>query len=140
MMNKFRQWMYGRYGNDEMGMVLWIAAIVVMLAGGITGRFVKADNSVLAYVAFGLRIVSLGLLVWMMLRMFSKNIARRRAENYKWLSFWRKLKAIFVKRPDAKTHRYFKCPSCKQKVRVPRNIGKINITCPKCGTKFIKKT
>ena len=34
MMNKFRQWMYGRYGNDEMGMALWLAALVILLAGG----------------------------------------------------------------------------------------------------------
>ena len=140
MMNKFRQWMYGRYGNDEMGMALWLAALVILLAGGIVGIFAKTAGTVLAYIVLALRLISVGLLVWMMLRMFSKNIAKRRAENYKWLTFWRKLKGIFRKRPDAKTHRYFKCPSCRQTVRVPKNKGKISITCPKCGTKFIKKT
>ena len=34
----------------------------------------------------------------------------------------------------------FVCPTCKQKLRVPRGKGKISITCPKCATSFIKKT
>ena len=132
--------MYGRYGNDEMGIALWLVAIVIMLAGGIVGIFAKNAGSVLAYIVLAFRLISVGLLVWMLLRMFSRNIAKRRAENYKWLTFWRKIKGIFRRRPDAKTHRHFKCPFCKQTVRVPKNIGKISITCPKCGTKFVKKT
>ena len=36
--------------------------------------------------------------------------------------------------------RYFRCPNCKQKVRVPKGKGTIEIRCPKCNTKFIKRT
>lgn len=132
--------MYGRYGNDEMGFALWMIALVTMIAGGIMGMFTTVANSALSYIVMFLRLVSVVLLVWMLVRMFSRNIAKRRAENYKWLAFWRRVKALFRKCPDRKTYRYFKCPSCRQTVRVPRHKGKINITCPKCGTKFIKKT
>ena len=38
------------------------------------------------------------------------------------------------------TYRFFKCPQCKQTVRVPKGRGKICITCPKCKTEFIKKS
>jgi hypothetical protein len=38
------------------------------------------------------------------------------------------------------THRIFKCPQCKQALRVPRGKGKILITCQNCGHKFEKKT
>lgn len=38
------------------------------------------------------------------------------------------------------THRIFKCPKCKQPLRVPRGKGKILITCQNCGHKFQKKT
>jgi ribosomal protein L37AE/L43A len=38
------------------------------------------------------------------------------------------------------THRVFKCPKCKQPLRVPRGKGKILITCQNCGNKFQKKT
>lgn len=41
---------------------------------------------------------------------------------------------------DAKTYKYFACPNCSQKIRVPKGHGKIEITCPKCGEKFIKRT
>ena len=37
-------------------------------------------------------------------------------------------------------HRYYKCPKCRQSVRVPRGKGKISITCPRCREKFIRKT
>jgi len=138
MMNKLRQWMYGRYGNDEMGIATWILSLVLLIVAGILSAVAKTN--VLSYIALGVRVLATALLVWMICRMFSKNIAKRRAENYKFLAFARGFKGIFKKRPDAKTHRYFKCPGCGQTVRVPRNKGKINITCPKCGRKFIKKT
>lgn len=37
-------------------------------------------------------------------------------------------------------YKYFVCPRCRQKVRVPKGKGKICITCPKCGTEFIKRS
>lgn len=138
MMNKLRQWMYGRYGNDELSLGMWIVSLVLLVVSGVLSALAKTE--VLVYVAFGGRMLSIILLIWMMFRMFSRNIAKRRAENYKYLTFLRRIKGIFRRRPDAKTHRYFKCPGCGQTVRVPRNKGKINITCPKCGTRFMKKT
>ena len=37
-------------------------------------------------------------------------------------------------------HRIFRCPSCDQRVRVPRGRGKIEITCPRCGQTFVKRS
>ena len=89
-------------------------------------------------------------------RCFSTNRERRAIEN-DW--FIRRLDSIFVKKADNdygekyrtgytaadqeedKEHfKFFKCPSCRQKIRVPRGKGRIEITCPRCGNKFIKKT
>ena len=39
-----------------------------------------------------------------------------------------------------KEHRIFRCPNCDKRVRVPRGRGKIEITCPHCGNKFIKRS
>ena len=37
-------------------------------------------------------------------------------------------------------YRFFRCKSCGQTLRVPKKRGKIQITCPKCGAKMVKKT
>ena len=39
-----------------------------------------------------------------------------------------------------KEYHIYKCPNCKQKLRVPRGRGRIAIRCRKCGTEFIKKS
>jgi V/A-type H+-transporting ATPase subunit E len=39
-----------------------------------------------------------------------------------------------------KDYRFFKCPTCQQKVRVPKGKGKIKIHCPRCHNDFIKKS
>lgn len=75
---------------------------------------------------------------------FSRNISRRYAENQKFMQVFSPVQNMIVSKisgaRDLKTHRHFRCPSCKQKIRVPRGRGKIQITCPKCGQEFIKKS
>lgn len=41
---------------------------------------------------------------------------------------------------DRKSFKFFKCPACRQKIRVPKGKGRIEITCPRCGDRFVKKT
>jgi len=48
-------------------------------------------------------------------------------------SFWNRTKADPF-------YRIYKCPSCGQKTRVPKHKGRIEITCPRCGNSFIKRT
>lgn len=84
------------------------------------------------------------LAVWCIWRIFSRNISRRYAENQKFMQVFSPVQNMIVSKisgaRDLKTHRHFRCPSCKQKIRVPRGRGKIQITCPKCGQEFIKKS
>lgn len=114
---QIKRFMYGRYGTDTLNLVLIIAAFLCNLFGR-------------NYILY---LISLALITLALLRMFSRNIAARRRENA-WLT------GLFKPRADAKTHRHFACPKCRQKVRVPKGKGKIMITCPKCGEKFAKKT
>ena len=108
-----RRFMAGRYGSDRLNQCLLGAAFVLLLISAIGGRQVQWMSmlSLLAYVP----------LIWSMFRMYSRNIEARRREN-------------------AAFQRYFRCPGCRQVVRVPRGKGKINIRCPKCSRQFIKKT
>lgn len=107
----------GRYGTDALNLVLVGAGLVCSLFG---------RNMVLY-------LCSLAFCRWRCCACFR---ATSRRGGGKTRGFW----ACFAVRADAKTHRRFRCPKCHQKVRVPRGKGKIQITCPKCGEKFIKKT
>ena len=39
---------------------------------------------------------------------------------------------------NRRLYHYYRCPQCRQKLRVPRGRGRIQISCPRCGTQFIK--
>ena len=47
---------------------------------------------------------------------------------------------INIMKKDKKNYKYFKCKNCKAQLRVPKGKGKINVTCPKCKTKFSAKS
>ena len=121
--NALVRFMYGRNGADQ----LCMAMILTALALNTVEIFVKHD---LVYVI--LHTLSTVLTVWMIFRMFSKNLAKRRAENAKFLQLvWWPLKRKFTAAKD-REHKYFTCPNCRTVCRVPRGKGKIVITCPKC--------
>ncbi|MFR6495256.1 MAG: hypothetical protein ACLUOF_01610, partial [Ruminococcus sp.] len=79
-------------------------------------------------------------LIYSYFRIFSRNIARRQAENQKFLEITAPVRSLFGKKSADKTHRIFSCPKCGQKMRVPMGKGKIEITCPNCRNKFIKRS
>ena len=136
MMNRLRNFMYGRYGMDGLNLFLWIFSLVLILIASVF----SVIPSIPTIVALVLRILSLILLVLTVFRSFSRNIAARQKENIALTRMWNKIRTVFQPRPDRKTHKYFRCPKCSQKVRVPRGKGKISIKCPKCGDKFIRNT
>ena len=117
----FRNFMLGRYGSDKLNVALLIFGVALMILGSLFGEKL-AFLSLVAYIP----------LFWCIFRMYSRNLEARRRENAAFLNFFSHLKD--------KDHRYFRCPRCKQTVRVPRGRGKINIRCPKCSERFIKKT
>ncbi len=116
----FRNFMLGRYGSDKLNGALLLTGVVLMVLGSIFKGL--AFLTLLAYIP----------LVWCIFRMYSRNLEARRRENAAFLNFFAHLKD--------REHRYFRCPRCKQTVRVPRGRGKINIRCPKCNERFIRKS
>jgi len=118
-----RDMMIGRYGQDQLGTVIFLLGLGFMILSMIFGRFLWA--SVFSFLSWAA-------LIWCIIRMFSRNIAARSKENKAFLNFLSRLRD--------KEHRYYRCPQCRQIVRVPRGRGKINIRCPRCNRKFIKKT
>ena len=149
-MNRFSMWfanlMRGRYGTDDLNRFLLIVAVI----------FIVLD------IFLRMRIIDLlivALLIYTYCRMFSRNINARYRENQKFLQ----LVSRFRRRSTGggfgggsgggangwnagnaaagkdRAHKVLRCPGCGEKLRVPKGAGKINITCPHCGTKFIKK-
>ena len=131
MREKMMRFMQGRYGADQFSRFL----LGVMLVCMVLSFFIKSKVWT---------VLMTGLLVYSYFRMFSRNIPKRYAENQKFLTLRYKVVAKWnlMKKhgAESKTHRFFKCPQCKQKVRVPKGRGKICITCPKCKTEFVKKS
>lgn len=125
------RFMTGRYGFDELSRVY----LFVVIALFIVSMFTKNN---IFYV------MALALMVYTYFRAFSKNVSNRQEENQKFLNFrynatvkWNAKKKQFAQRRE---YHFFKCPQCKQTVRVPRGHGRICITCPKCNAEFIKKS
>lgn len=122
--------MSGRYGFDQLSGFLCILSLILVVLG--------------AWLSGLLYWLGLALLLWCYFRIFSRNTQKRYAENLKYLSLQRQVQEWFARRKlrfeQRKTYRYFRCPHCRQSIRVPRGRGRISITCPKCGTSFIKKS
>ena len=118
-----RRFMEGRYGTDRLNMVILIAALVVV----VVYSFFPAGIPRLILWA-----ISYALMIWAIWRSLSRNTYKRYEENRKFLQFFDALKD--------RQNRYFDCPKCRQRVRVPRGKGKIAITCPRCRERFIRKT
>ena len=135
MKEKFIRFMYGRNGVDELArfesFLIWIP---ILLSIFIRVPIVQSFFSLLTVV----------LIVHLYFRVFSKNVSKRYEENQKFRNFRYNMaikKNNFKKRREQRAiYKYFKCPMCKQQVRVPRGHGKICITCPKCREEFARRS
>ena len=82
-------------------------------------------------------------LVVSLFRSLSRRLDRRRAENARFLQSVRPIArrwSAFRARAHDKEHRYFKCPNCGQRMRVPRGKGRITVHCRSCGAAFEEKS
>ena len=159
MKEKFLRFMQGRYGVDQFSKALLIAGlVVVLLSSFFTGKGVGTLFYFLGWV----------LIIYCYFRVFSRNISKRYAENQKYLAKTYKLRTYIQQQKNSlaqrKVYHIYKCPGCKQKIRIPKGKGskkelhelsddcpeeielhrpfidKVTIRCPKCGTTFIKKS
>ena len=131
MKEKFYRFMAGRYGSDQLSRFLSFFALALI----VLNLFLR--NAVL----WVLGIVAL---VLVYVRMFSKNYEKRRKENERFLQWKYKLTGGVRNWLDRQKQRrdyvFFRCPSCRAMLRVPRGKGRIRVTCRKCGNAFEKKT
>lgn len=135
-MNKLRnalsRFMYGRNGVDALNWALFGLELLLSIIGSLVRG--QAASAALYFATTVLMFVIL-------LRMLSRNLTQRRAENARFLSWvspaLNNVRGAQARRADT-AHKYARC-SCGAWCRVPRGVGKVELTCPKCGRKKIIK-
>lgn len=134
MRERFRNFMQGRNGNDQLNYFLMIVDLVLILLGSIfRGTF--------GSIMYTLVLVILAVTYF---RMFSKNVYKRSEENGRFIrlkyNFSATFRLYYERWVQRKDYKFFSCPDCKTTLRVPRGKGKISIVCRKCGHSFTGKT
>lgn len=126
------RFMTGRNGVDALGHALfWLYLALVVV-----GLFVSSA-------IYSLFVFALG--VYMIFRMFSRNIPKRQAENMRYLRIKEKfgrsgfgmwLKKVSSRLRNITKKRYRTCPHCKAELCLPRKRGKHTVHCPRCQKDF----
>ena len=131
-MGSFRNFMNGRYGMDKLNFFLLILSAGIVITLRIITAFVGY---------YGLSYLGFIPVVFVIIRALSRNIQMRRIENERFEKFWTGMVKFFRSIPqffrDRRQYKYFRCPKCRTKLRVPRMGGKtLEITCRNCQEKF----
>ena len=124
------KFMAGRRGADELSLALLIAGALLSLLSTILHTPV-------------LSLLSMAVYIYTLFRMFSRNLEKRHAENAAFLKFWNGMtsgiRQFFNRLKNMKKYKYFKCPECKSRLRLPRGVGEVTVTCGKCRHAFKQK-
>lgn len=128
MKQKLLAFFSGMNGLDTLAKALIFPALTIMFISS----FVN-----IGWLKYTLLLISILIMTFGYIRVFSKDIYSRRKEDLAFREFFKILK---LKIKDRHTHRYFRCPDCRAWQRVPKGRGNIKITCRVCKHKFDKTT
>jgi hypothetical protein len=124
-LDKITYYFKDSYGMDKFSKYLLIAGLILYFI----------DYT--AIIGFAI----MGYAVW---RSLSKNKTKRYQELAAFEKHLSKVIQMFYKQKSSinqfKEYKVFTCPNCSQKLRIPRNRGKVTITCKKCSTSFKGKS
>lgn len=126
MRQKIIHFMMGRYGMDTLNNYLLYSSFIIMILNIFINSFI-------------LVIVGYLMIIAMIYRCLSRKIFVRESENKAFLAKTKGLRhnlSCIYKNIKDKQYKYMVCPSCKRIVRVPRNQGTIEVTCPSCYKHF----
>jgi DNA-directed RNA polymerase subunit RPC12/RpoP len=139
----FKNFFRGRYGIDTLGFALVLIALILSRLNLVW-------------------IIGAGLFLYAVFRMLSKDTNKRFQEQQKFNIIIQKFMKLFSREgivlrrlfksiqskyayrkmtfQQRNQFEFFKCPKCSKNLRLPKNKGKLQVTCPVCGFEFIKKT
>ncbi|EFK94179.1 hypothetical protein [Finegoldia magna] len=132
MKDKIKNYLQKVYGVDFFSKTMIVFALILSLIN------LKFKNRVI-------EIITMILIVYFgIFRVFSVNKYQRMIENQKFAKAVKPMTDFFekykIRAVNSKDKKYIKCPNCKKEMKIPRNKGKIKVTCPHCGHKFVKKS
>ena len=145
--------MFRRKVLDELGRTLLIVGIIATIISTLVFKYGTWPRWVFS-------ILAAAALIFCVLRMLSRNQTRIYNQNMRFLTFWTGLRDFFRnpfgkkgrrthrarkarKNPswsEIKQYKYFICPQCTQRLRVPRGKGRLRVTCTRCGHVFETKS
>lgn len=129
-MHRRKPFWYGRSGPDALSMASSFLACVLLVVAMFVGDTLSGLLWMLACVC----------LIFSYYRIFSRNTARRRLENERFLRLMKPLidkrDKMLQKKRQKNLYCFFKCPQCSTVLRVPKGKGHIRITCRNCGHVF----
>lgn len=128
--DKAMHWLRRCNGADNLGLTIIIAALILVLLG----RLLRLQ---------ALTLLSAALYLWAFYRMLSHNVAKRHEENRRFKELLQKCRTELgqglARLKNIRKYKYYRCPNCKSRLRMPRGIGEKTVTCSKCGHSFRKK-
>lgn len=136
MKNMFKKIMTGRYGFDYYTLILFLLALMFLGT-----RF--------------LWVIGIAIIGYALFRIFSRNTDKRLKELNGFMrifnAYIRFIYTLFGKigqffrfqkrrLGERKTAVFIRCPQCKKTLRLPRNKGMLEVSCPVCSNSFNRKT
>lgn len=129
-MNRRKNIFNGRSGPDNLSMATSFLACLLLIVAMFVGDFLSGI----------LWLLACGCLVCSYVRIFSRNIDKRRRENAWFMEKMQPITDFRARRAAKKRQKnlycFFKCPQCATVLRVPKGKGRIRITCRNCGHIF----
>lgn len=95
-------------------------------------------------------LIATALIVLCYIRVFSKNLAKRKKENdfymrymgnvVRFVNYLITCVKMKIRTMKDEQYAYFVCSSCGQILRIPKGKYRVSIRCPKCSKTFVKRT
>ena len=128
---RFMNFMQGRYGFDTLNGFLIILSVALSIANIFVWGLLPS------LIIYGIELALMGIVVF---RSLSRNIVMRSRENRVFRKAYDPVKnwiAFRIKKfKERKEFKYLKCPFCKAQLRVRNQKGEHGVRCPKCRGNF----
>lgn len=127
---RLQSWFRRCNGPDELGLAIIVASLILH----VLNAFLRSDV---------LAVMGSALFLWTVFRLLSHNKAKRMEENRRFRQLRMKLNTQIrqglVRIKNMRKYKYYRCPNCKARLRIPRGAGEKTVRCSQCQHTFRQK-